>query len=143
MKHHRLTVATHLKVAALYETIWHVEPPQSTPREQLVYERTIAYAAARRWLPPMAWDDIDTDIAPPVPDKDTDVDEIALELALAGEHVRLTKRERAVAVARAHERRWSDERTAATIHCTPPHRAPHPRPPRVGGVALRTTRSGR
>ena len=52
-----------------------------------------AFAAERGWLPPLAWDDIDTDPEPQHHarrvEKDDDLDEIAIERALAGDGVRL------------------------------------------------------
>lgn len=78
-------------------------------------------AGEEGWVGALAWDDIDFDPAPPAitgPDEELEddgfVDEIAVELALAGEHVRLTGPERRVVVARAHARDWSDQKIAQT-----------------------------
>lgn len=77
-------------------------------------------AAEEVWVSALAWDDIDFDPAPPAGtahdelDDDGFVDEIAVELALAGEHVRLTGPERRSVVARAHARDWSDQKIAQT-----------------------------
>ena len=46
------------------------------------------------------------------------IDEIAVELAISGEPVKLTFAERRVAVARLHAQRWGDPRIAATLHVT-------------------------
>ncbi|WP_431796496.1 helix-turn-helix domain-containing protein [Microbacterium enclense] len=59
--------ATHRDVAAIYERMWNVEPPRATHREKLVYSRSVSFAKRRGWLPPLAWDDIDTD---PTPESD-------------------------------------------------------------------------
>lgn len=47
---------------------------------------------AHGWPPPLAWDDIDTNPTPPAPDagqlaQRNDIDEIALERALAGDNI--------------------------------------------------------
>lgn len=56
--------ATHRAVADLYERLWDVEPPRATHRDKIAYTRALHFAAKRDWLPPLAWDDIDTDPAP-------------------------------------------------------------------------------
>jgi len=80
------------EVADLYATLWDVKPATRTESERIESEQARSLARARQWLPPLAWDDIDTDPAPvvlaltPAPD---DVDEIAVERALVGDGVRL------------------------------------------------------
>lgn len=64
-----IAAVTHLTIAALYEQLWDQEPPQSTRSERAAYTRSLRYAAARGWLPPLAWDDIDEDPAPDVPEQ--------------------------------------------------------------------------
>ena len=61
-------------------------------------------STAPAWLPPLAWDDIDTDPAPPTAGQEPLLDEIAIELALAGQNVRLTRDERLEATRRGTER---------------------------------------
>lgn len=122
LRRSRVTVATHRAVAELYEQMWDEEPLQRTAREQAVRARVLDYAARRRWLPPLAWDDIDNDPEPPVVDGDDPaalVDEVAIELALAGEGPRLTPAERRECVRRLHAERWSDGRIAEKIRCAP------------------------
>ncbi|WP_454112807.1 hypothetical protein [Microbacterium maritypicum] len=117
---HRDTVgaATHRAVAELYERLWDVEPPRATHRDKIAYTRALGFAKQRRWLPPLAWDDIDQDEEPPVPDEEGGIDEMAVELAIAGDVVRLTPEERREAVRRLHASRWSDKRIAETIRCS-------------------------
>lgn len=56
--------------------------------------RTLARARREGWPPPLAWDDIDDPAAIPNLVKDGDAfDPIAIERALKGQHVPLTKRE--------------------------------------------------
>jgi transcriptional regulator with XRE-family HTH domain len=108
---------THEAVAALYEQMWNRTPPADTPHQKTHTARARNYAAARRWLPPMAWDDIDTDVTPPTPELDDDfVDEVLVEIAMAGEHVRLTIRERETAIARLNRGRFNDHQIAALLH---------------------------
>lgn len=112
-----VTVSLHRKVAALFDEIWDQLPPHTAWRDSIAYSRTLRYARERRWLPPLAWDDIDNDVEPPVADDDLGVDDMAVELALLGEQVRLTPEERRECVRRLHAERWSDRRIAETIHC--------------------------
>lgn len=97
-----------LKIAALFEEIWNVDPPHEEWRDLIAYNRSLSYAAARRWLAPLAWDDIDTDVEPPVPDAIGGPDEVLVELAVSGESVRLTPAERRLAVGQLWAKRWSD-----------------------------------
>jgi hypothetical protein len=87
-----VTTRTALIVSDLYNELWDIEPPHTTQDDR------DASAAARRtakdqgWAPPLAWDDIDTDphpnTAPATPDPG-DLDEIAIERAIAGDSIRL------------------------------------------------------
>ena len=88
-----VTAQTAQDVSALYEQLWNLRPPQSTSDERAAADDARTFATERGWLPPLAWDDIDTD-----PDRrhhtdhaetDDDLDEIAIERALAGDGVRL------------------------------------------------------
>jgi len=54
----RVMATTHTAVAALFEELWSTRP--EGPRA----ERARRLAAAHGWLPPLAWDDIDTDPTP-------------------------------------------------------------------------------
>jgi hypothetical protein len=86
-----VTAQTAQDVSALYEQLWNVRPPQST--DQRAADDARAFAAERGWLPPLAWDDIDTDPDPrhhaEGVETDAGLDEIAIERALAGDDVRL------------------------------------------------------
>lgn len=111
--------ATHQAVEALFAELWNVQAPTSTWHEKASATRAIRYAKARRWLPPLAWDDPDTDREPPTVEDDDLVDEMVVELALEGERLRLTPAERRECVSRLHRRRWSDGLIAETIGCNP------------------------
>lgn len=116
MQREHIGAGNHRTIAALYDELWDVDPPKDEWRDKIAYTRSLRFAQERRWLPPLAWDDIDTDPEPPIADQDTDsVDEVAVELAIDGEHVRLTKAEHIEIVRRCHARIWSDTRIARVI----------------------------
>lgn len=115
-----ITARRHRSIVAVYERVWNVEPPMDTPTQRATRSRALNYAAAHRWLPPMAWDDIDTDPEPPVAEADTnDVDDAAVVLALAGDAVRLSTPERRECVRRLTESGWSSSAIADLLRCTP------------------------
>lgn len=116
MTSERCMVRTHLEVAALYDRLWDQEPPRETRTQRNTYSRTVAMARRRGWLPPLAWDDIDNDVTPPATERSGELDELAVELACAGERVRLTAEERRAAVRILHGRRWSDQLIASRLH---------------------------
>lgn len=58
---------THRRMVEIYEQYWNVEPPRDTWHDKAAYTRALNYAQRRGWLPPLAWDDIDTD---PTPERD-------------------------------------------------------------------------
>jgi hypothetical protein len=85
-----VTARTARDVAALYEQLWNVRPPELTDEQRAAADAARAHAAAHGWPPPLAWDDIDTDPAPPAaaPARPDDMDAIAVERALAGDGIR-------------------------------------------------------
>ena len=97
-------IRVHDDIAALYDELWDQQPPTHTRAQRV--GRSYALTVARRhgWLPPLAWDDIDTDPAPPTAGQEPLLDAIAIELALAGQNVRLTRDERLEATRRGTER---------------------------------------
>ena len=99
-----MDIRVHDDIAALYDELWDQQPPTHTRAQRV--GRSYALTVARRhgWLPPLAWDDIDTDPAPPTAGQEPLLDEIAIELALAGQNVRLTRDERLEATRRGTER---------------------------------------
>ncbi|MBS3177725.1 MULTISPECIES: hypothetical protein [unclassified Pseudoclavibacter] len=115
-----ITVRRHKAIADLYEQLWNVAPPAELWHDKTARTRALNYAAARRWLPPMAWDDIDTDPEPPVAEADDDaVDHAVITLALAGDSVRLSSSERRECVRILTDREWSAQRIADQLQCTP------------------------
>jgi hypothetical protein len=85
-----VTAHTAQHVAELYERLWHTPPPRATGEQRAAADAARTFASAGGWQPPLAWDDIDTDPTPEptagTPATD-DVDEIAIERALAGDGV--------------------------------------------------------
>ena len=119
MQRDQVFARTHRQVAALFDELWDVEPPREEWRDRIAYSRAIHYARARRWLSPLAWDDIDTDEEPPVVGEvEDDVDMVAVELACAGERVRLSVAERRAAVAHLHDGGYSDPAIAERLRVT-------------------------
>ncbi len=100
---------THLLIADLYERLWNVEPtPADDEWGQRSIDVTIGRARRLGWLPPLAWDDIDTDVTPPAPDTDaTFVDTVAVGLAVDGHRVDLTTAERRIATEQLTDRGYS------------------------------------
>lgn len=94
----------HQELSDLYEEIWNTEPPATTLAECAVRDRTIRRARKMGWAPPVAWDDIDADEAPDAVEVDPDlIDEVAVELALRGDRVRLSEAEWRAVVAKGTE----------------------------------------
>jgi transcriptional regulator with XRE-family HTH domain len=119
MRREKVSVTTHRVVAEIYDRLWNEEPPKAEWRDKIAYSRSISYAKQRRWLPPLAWDDIDTDTEPPVQDEIGGIDVMAVELAMSGERMRLSPPERREAITRLHAHRWSDQRIAEQIGVAP------------------------
>lgn len=112
------TVRVHRAVAALYEDLWNTPPVHDDHRSKISYSRSLRHAKERRWLPPLAWDDIDNDVEPPLAEDEVDgaVDEMAVELACMGERVRISPPERREAVARLVAVKLSDHDIAERLH---------------------------
>jgi hypothetical protein len=99
----QVTAHTADQISDLYERLWDSRPPHATAVDRAQIDATRSYARERGWLPPLAWEDIDTDPDPEPHDRhdrhdphrgDTDpdyLDEIAIELAVAGEGIRLDR----------------------------------------------------
>lgn len=115
----RITAASARDVVALFDRLWMLTPPADTPQQAAMVARARRLAGRYGWVPALAWDDIDTDPAPPadVEDAGDGLDEIAIELAIAGRAVRLTPGERRVCVRRLHAKRWSDQAIATRLGC--------------------------
>lgn len=114
-----IPVKLHVAAAVLFEQLWNVRPPQETRYDRAVYTGAIDYAQRHGWLPAMAWDDIDNDDEPAVTDYVVVVvDDVAVDLALRGERVRMTREERHLAIHRARALGYSLEETAQLLGVT-------------------------
>lgn len=117
-------VADH--IAEMYGILWDQQPPRMTSGQRSAVTRTRANARRLGFAPALAWDDdtIDDPAAEPEGIRtgreraNLDmVDDVAVQLALAGERVKLTPAERRIVVPILHARIWSDSRIAAYADC--------------------------
>lgn len=119
-----VTARTARDVTALYERLSNTAPPRDTSKQGAAVDASRAHAVARGWLPPMSWDDIDTDAPPraaPAQPPTDDVDEIAVERAMAGDGIQypdLTVAEQAEVISRLTERGRSIRDIAAQLATT-------------------------
>lgn len=100
-------------VRRLYDELWDQAPPETTGPEKVAAARSRRRAQAMSWAPPLAWDDdtIDDPDALPAHLVVGDVhgiDHAAIELALSGQRVSLTRTERWLAVERLAREGLSD-----------------------------------
>lgn len=107
-----VSVAHHRAMVELYDVLWNVKPPHEEWRDLIAYKRSLRLARERRWVPPLAWDDIDADLVPPTAEA-VSVDPVAVELALAGVPMKLSHDELREAVKRGVELRLSDRAISA------------------------------
>jgi hypothetical protein len=114
-----VTKETHDKVADLYERLWNQQPPSDTVEDRISIGRALAYARTQGFHPPLAWDDIDTDAAPPVPEDVDAVDEMAVAAAVDGLKPKLTHAERVEVVRILNSRGLSDAEIAPFVGVHP------------------------
>lgn len=112
-----VTVRLHRDTVTLFDELWNQTPPHATPHDLATYNRAIRYAKERRWLSPLAWDDLDLDEQPPVAEPEDGIDDQAVALAIAGEAVHLTPAERRAAIRDLHAVALSDVAIARRLHC--------------------------
>lgn len=102
MRRPRVLASKARSIRDLYEELWDTVPECQSTQERLAVVRARAFAVARGWAPPMAWneEDIDNpDAAPATGESTYGIDDVAIERALAGDKtVSLTPEERAEAV---------------------------------------------
>ena len=99
------------RMVELYDELWNVKPPHEEWRDLIAYRRSLRLAGERGWLAPLAWDDIDGDVDPPT-QEGVCVDAVAVELALSGVAVKLSREEQLEVVRRGVELRLSDRAIA-------------------------------
>lgn len=106
----RVTARLARIIAGTYEQLWNTPPTPGTPSEREQVRRTLARAAQAGWVPPLAWDDIDSDLAP---GKGEDgIDDVAVDLATTGHRVTLTVPERHQVVRQLTARNYFDSEIA-------------------------------
>lgn len=113
----RITASTYRRIAELYEELWDQKPPHAEPHDKAAYARSINRAAAAGWAKPLDWDDIDNDENPAVSEREDTVDEIAVELAIAGHSIRLNHAEEIEGLRRMHPLKWSNGLIAERLGC--------------------------
>lgn len=90
MNRDTINAATARQIADLYDLIWDQPAPHATATQRTASTKARAHAQQRHWLPPLGWDDIDTDPDPgPPQDYADDIDDIAVERAVAGDGISL------------------------------------------------------
>lgn len=103
-----VTARTARAIVALYDELWATRPIGTTPNQLATIRRATRRAARLGWVPPMGWDDIDTDPTPPVRDvSDATIgepDEVAIAAAIDGHRPHLTTAERHAALKVLHTR---------------------------------------
>lgn len=105
-----VSVRRHAAVQRLFAAAWR-RPPAGPAADA---QRTLA--RSRRWVGPLAWDDLDDPHEHPntrgpkrQPGEPRPIDDLAVERASRGEPTKLTRAERLLVVPRLHALRWSDE----------------------------------
>ncbi|HET7397655.1 MAG TPA: hypothetical protein VFJ94_03945 [Intrasporangium sp.] len=67
-----VTAKTARAARDLYDQLWDAQPPRATTGDKGAYTRSLRYAHARGWVPPLAWADDEIDDPTAVPDTGTD-----------------------------------------------------------------------
>lgn len=120
----RVTPSTAALVGRLFEELWDEAPPMATRAERQSVSRTIRWATARGFAPPMAWDDdtIDDPAARPaglsraVGGPDDLTVQLLVDGVIPSGKARLAERRAAVKILAS--RGWDDGRIAARIGMT-------------------------
>jgi hypothetical protein len=102
----RVLAGTAEQVRTLYDQLWLIAPPDTTPAQRAQRDKARTWAREQGWPSPLAWDDIDATI-PNQPINANDIDEIAVQRAVAGDGIQLrdlTNAEQTEAVRRLTER---------------------------------------
>lgn len=110
----RVSSRTAAKVARWYDELSMRIPEPVTFAERIAVGATRGKAAARGWVPPLAWDDevIDDPSAEPSMPGVVDESDTLIRAALHGDKPRLPTRELREVIRVLHERRWSGRRIA-------------------------------
>lgn len=114
----RVTLTTHDRIAALYDHLSDHPAPAADAGQRQSVTRAIHTAQQRGYARPIDWDDIDLDDAPQT-GVEVVVDEVAVQLALEGSRVHLTREERHIAVRELNGRRYNDQEIAQMLGVDP------------------------
>jgi transcriptional regulator with XRE-family HTH domain len=115
MKRPRVLASRARTIRGLYEELWNTPPQCRSTQERLAVTRAQEFAAARGWAKPMAWDDDTIDdpaVKPSLEEDRSIVDPVAVERALSGDLVSLTRTEAAEVTRIATERGMSASQIA-------------------------------
>ena len=109
-------------VRALYDELWDTPPTAANGGQARGITLAKRRAAEQSWAPPLAWDDDTIDDPDALPaaageHDDDGVDEVAIERAMTGERVQLSRSERWVAVQRLVAQGLSDAVIAKRLRC--------------------------
>lgn len=109
-----ISVSKERAISGLFRKLWDQPAPEGTPDEQFHKICALSRAESEGWVTALAWDDIDQDDDPaPTPRHDAGlVDEVAIQLAITGQLVPLTARERDIAVRRLRDQDVTGEEIA-------------------------------
>lgn len=115
-EHRRVASDTAARIAAAYDLLCMTPRAAATRYEQGAASRSRATAARNGWVPPLAWDDIDTDPAP-APDSDTspELDRVVLDRVLTGTTVNVPIHDRPPIVRELASRGMSDGEIARRL----------------------------
>ena len=110
-------------VRGLYDELWDQAPPETNQRERIAATRSRHRAQAMSWAPALAWDDDTIDDPDALPAHLAEgategIDHAAVELAIGGTRVTLTRAERWLAVERLAREGLSDNAIARRLGVT-------------------------
>ncbi|GAA4175968.1 hypothetical protein [Gryllotalpicola koreensis] len=108
----QITSDLNRRIGEHYSRLWNQNPPMTNQYERRAYKGALKWAKEKGFVAPLAWDDIDNDPEPPLSEVAPICDEVKVDLAMEGKSVTLNRLERELLVRKAHDLRWSDNRTA-------------------------------
>lgn len=112
-----MSAKTKAAIAATYERLCMTPPIGASKQERAGITRARNRAAREQWAPPLAWDNIDHPNEAPDMGASVisdDIDHVAIERALAGERVQLTRAEKFAAIHVGIERGMSQTQIEQT-----------------------------
>ncbi|MFC4225430.1 hypothetical protein [Lysinibacter cavernae] len=105
------------RIEQLFVDSWNVLPLPATKSQIEDVLSAKRKAKRNRWVGPLHWDDIDTDVTPPAASRDVIVfDESAVAIACTGIEMKLTAKERSEAVRRLSETSLTSKEIATLLH---------------------------